>query len=161
MIGHIIYLISFASIVLMTAYLSTTAEYYRRKSEKLKIVADFVKSENKHLLDILYKAGSLPCQNTNTKTVPIGERMTDTEHARQFAQDSISLTTSMYNPQAETIAMCSCLHGIAFKKQQIKKLRKKLFDILTDYEIGNYDNNIHQFYKDVYAIHNELMELAE
>lgn len=46
-------------------------------------------------------------------------------------------------------------------KENIKNARKKLFDILTDYEIGNYDNNIHQFYKDVYDIHNELMELAE
>lgn len=46
-------------------------------------------------------------------------------------------------------------------KENIKNARKKLFDILTDYEIGNYDNNIHQFYKDVYAIHNELMDLAE
>ena len=46
-------------------------------------------------------------------------------------------------------------------KENIKNARKKLFDILTNYEIGNYDNNIHQFYKDVYAIHNELMELAE
>lgn len=87
--------------------------------------------------------------------------MTDTEYARQFAQNSINLATSMYNPQAETIAMCSCLHGLAFKRQQIKKVRKKLFDILADYEIGNYNNNIHQFYKDVYDIHNRLMELAE
>lgn len=46
-------------------------------------------------------------------------------------------------------------------KENIKNARKKLFDILTDYEIGNYDNNIHQFYKAVYAIHNELMDLAE
>ena len=46
-------------------------------------------------------------------------------------------------------------------KENIKNARKKLFDILTNYEIGNYDNNIHQFYKDVYDIHNELMELAE
>ena len=46
-------------------------------------------------------------------------------------------------------------------KENIKNARKKLFDILTGYEIGNYDNNIHQFYKDVYDIHNELMELAE
>lgn len=87
--------------------------------------------------------------------------MTDTEHARQFAQDSISLATSMTNPQAESIAMYSCLHGLTFKKKEIKKLRKKLFDILADYEIGNYDNNIHQFYKDVYDIHNELMEVEE
>lgn len=47
MIGHIIFLISFASVVLMTAYLSTTAEYYRRKSEKLKIEADFVKKRKR------------------------------------------------------------------------------------------------------------------
>ena len=46
-------------------------------------------------------------------------------------------------------------------KENIKNARKKLFDILTGYEIGNYDNNIHQFYKDVYDIHNELIELAE
>lgn len=87
--------------------------------------------------------------------------MTDTEYARQFVQSSIDLRTSMYNPQAEIIAMCSCLHGLTFKKKEIKKLRKKLFDILTDYEIGNYDNNTHQFYEDVYDVHNELMELAE
>lgn len=87
--------------------------------------------------------------------------MTDIEHARQFALDSISLATSMTNPQAESIAMYSCLHGLTFKKQKIKKIRKKLFDILVGYEIGNYDNNIHQFYKDVYDIHNKLMELAE
>lgn len=46
-------------------------------------------------------------------------------------------------------------------KENIKNARKKLFDILTNYEIGNYDSNIHQFYNDVYDIHNELMELAE
>ena len=46
-------------------------------------------------------------------------------------------------------------------KENIKNARKKLFDILTDYEIGNYDNNIHQFYKDVYDVHNKLMDLEE
>lgn len=46
-------------------------------------------------------------------------------------------------------------------KENIKNARKKLFDILADYEIGNYDNNTHQFYKDVYDIHNVLMELVE
>ena len=46
-------------------------------------------------------------------------------------------------------------------KEKIKNVREKLFNLLSEYEIGNYDNNIHQFYKDVYAIHNELMELAE
>lgn len=46
-------------------------------------------------------------------------------------------------------------------KAQIETKRKKLFDILTEYEIGSYDVNIHQFYEDVYDIHSELMELAE
>lgn len=46
-------------------------------------------------------------------------------------------------------------------KENIKNLREKLFNLLSEYEIGNYDNNIHQFYKDVYKVHNELMELAE
>lgn len=77
MIGHIIFLISFASVVLMTAYLSTTAEYYRRKSEKLKIEADFVKQENGQLINRLLNEKinnrSLTFQNTNTKTVPIKE----------------------------------------------------------------------------------------
>ena len=82
-------------------------------------------------------------------------------HKAQHAEDSISLVTSMSNPQAESIAMYSCLYGLTFKNEKIKKLRKKLFDILTDYEIGNYDSNTHQFYKDVYDVHNELMELAE
>lgn len=46
-------------------------------------------------------------------------------------------------------------------KEKIKNVREKLFNLLSEYEIGNYDNNIHQFYNDVYDIHNELMELAE
>ena len=77
MIGHIIFLISFASVVLMTAYLSTTAEYYRRKIEKLKIEADFVKKENGQLINRLLNEKinnrSLTFQNTNAKTVPIKE----------------------------------------------------------------------------------------
>lgn len=56
---------------------------------------------------------------------------------------------------------CELLGIIQKKDESIKKLRKKLFDILADYEIGNYDSNTHQFYKDVYDIHNKLMELAE
>lgn len=46
-------------------------------------------------------------------------------------------------------------------KEKIKDAREKLFNLLSDYEIGNYDNNIHQFYIDVYDIHNELMEVEE
>lgn len=109
MIGHIIFLISFASVVLMTAYLSTTAEYYRRKSENLKIVADFVKEANEQIINRLLNNRSL----------------------------------------------------IFLTKENVKNVREKLFNILTEYEIGNYDNNTHQFYEDVYNVHNELMELAE
>lgn len=46
-------------------------------------------------------------------------------------------------------------------KQQVAYLGMKLFNLLSEYEIGSYDNDIHQFYKDVYAIHNELMEIVE
>lgn len=46
-------------------------------------------------------------------------------------------------------------------KQQVENARNKLFNILTEYEIGNYDSKFHNFYKDVYDVHNELMELAE
>lgn len=56
--------------------------------------------------------------------------------------------------------MYSCLHGLTFKKQQTKKIKKKLFDILVNYEIGNYNNNNHQFYKDVCDIYKELVELV-
>jgi exonuclease VII large subunit len=46
-------------------------------------------------------------------------------------------------------------------KENIKNARKKLFNILSEYEIGNYDSNTHQFYEDVCNVYNELMELAE
>lgn len=46
-------------------------------------------------------------------------------------------------------------------KRKVKNVRERLSDFLSEYEVGNYDNNTHQFYKDVYYIHNELMELAE
>lgn len=46
-------------------------------------------------------------------------------------------------------------------KQQVENARNKLFNILTEYEIGNYDSKFHNFYEDVYDVHNELMELAE
>lgn len=49
----------------------------------------------------------------------------------------------------------------SYLKDNLRFARKKLFDILTDYEIGNYDNNIHQFYEDVYDVHNELMKVEE
>ena len=50
---------------------------------------------------------------------------------------------------------------VSYLKDNLRVARKKLFDILTDYEIGNYDNNIHQFYEDVYDVHNKLMEVEE
>lgn len=45
------------------------------------------------------------------------------------------------------------------KRNQIQKERTKLFNILTEYEIGTYDKNMHEFYNKVYDVHNELMEL--
>lgn len=48
--------------------------------------------------------------------------MTEAELAKHFAQDSISLATSMTNPQAESIAMFSCLHVLTFKKKEIEEM---------------------------------------
>lgn len=45
------------------------------------------------------------------------------------------------------------------QRNQIQKERTKLFNILTEYEIGTYDKNMHEFYTKVYDVHNELMEL--
>lgn len=134
MIGHIIFLISFASVVLMTAYLSTTAEYYRRISEKWKIEADFVKKENGQLINRLLNEKI----NNRSLTFQKGDNMgyyADLAHNLQRKNERL--------------------------KEKIKNARKKLFNILSEYEIGNYDNNTHQFYEDVYDVHNELMELAE
>ena len=48
---------------------------------------------------------------------------------------------------------------LEYKRKQIQKARTKLFNILTEYEIGTYDKNMHEFYNKVYDVHNELMEL--
>ena len=48
---------------------------------------------------------------------------------------------------------------LEYKRKQIQKERTKLFNILTEYEIGTYDKNMHEFYNKVYDVHNELIEL--
>lgn len=52
--------------------------------------------------------------------------MTDEEHARKYAEESISLAVSMTNPMAETIARLSCLYGLTYKNDEIKKLKEQL-----------------------------------
>lgn len=48
---------------------------------------------------------------------------------------------------------------LEYQRRQIQKARTKLFNILTEYEIGTYDKNMHEFYNKVYDVHNELIEL--
>lgn len=48
---------------------------------------------------------------------------------------------------------------LEYKRKQIQKERTKLFNILTEYENGTYDKNMHEFYNKVYDFYNELMEL--
>lgn len=52
--------------------------------------------------------------------------MTDEEHARKYAEESISLAISMTNPMAETIASLSCLYGLTYKNDEINKLKKQV-----------------------------------
>lgn len=59
-----------------------------------------------------------------------------------------------YNVVNETLN-----NKLEYKREQIQKARIKLFNILTEYEIGTYDKNMHEFYNKVYDVHNELMEL--
>lgn len=51
--------------------------------------------------------------------------MTDIEHAKKYAEDSISLAISMYNPKAEMIAEYACLYGLTYKNDEIDKLKKE------------------------------------
>lgn len=61
--------------------------------------------------------------------------MTDIEHAKKYAEESINLAISMYNPKAEIIAETSCLYGLTFKNKQIAKAKeiiKGLLDLLLE-----------------------------
>ena len=52
--------------------------------------------------------------------------MTDEEHARKYARESISLAISMYNPKAEDIAFFACLYGLTYKNDEIKELKQQI-----------------------------------
>ena len=54
-----------------------------------------------------------------------GGEMTDIEHAKKYAEESISLAISMYNPKAEIIAETACLYGLTYKNEQIADLEKE------------------------------------
>ena len=54
------------------------------------------------------------------------EEMTDKEHAKKYAEESISLAISMYNPKAEDIAFSACLYGLTYKNDKIKELKQQI-----------------------------------
>ena len=63
--------------------------------------------------------------------------MADIEHAKKYAEESISLAISMYNPKAEIIAETACLYGLTYKNEQIEQLEKEntsLKDALEGYK---------------------------
>ena len=60
--------------------------------------------------------------------------MTDIEHAKKYAEESISLAISMYNPKAEIIAETACLYGLTFKNERIAELEKENAE-LKDYRL--------------------------
>ena len=57
--------------------------------------------------------------------------MTDIEHAKKYAEESISLAISMYNPKAEIIAETACLYGLTFKNERIAELEKENAELRT------------------------------
>ena len=65
--------------------------------------------------------------------------MTDIEHAKKYAEESISLAISMYNPKAEVIAETACLYGLTFKNKQIAELERKLEQ--TEKDLADYQFN--------------------
>ena len=42
--------------------------------------------------------------------------------------------------------------------EEIVKIRKKLFNVLVSYEVGDYKDNIDKFYKDLCDVYKELAE---
>ena len=54
------------------------------------------------------------------------EELTDVEHAKKYAEESISLAISMYNPKAEEIARMACLYGLTYKNNKIKELQEEI-----------------------------------
>ena len=64
--------------------------------------------------------------------------MTDIEHAKKYAEESISLATSMYNPRAEKIAELACLYGLTYKNEQLTKAKKIISEFV---EWANWQGN--------------------
>lgn len=52
--------------------------------------------------------------------------MTDIEHAKKYAEESISLAISMSNPKAEVIAENACLYGLTYKNKRIADLEAQI-----------------------------------
>ena len=44
--------------------------------------------------------------------------------------------------------------------EEIVKIRKKLFNVLVSYEVGDYKDNIDKFYKDLCDVYKEMYELT-
>ena len=57
--------------------------------------------------------------------------MTDIEHAKKYAEESISLAISMYNPKAEIIAETACLYGLTYKNEQLTKAKEIIGAFIT------------------------------
>ena len=58
--------------------------------------------------------------------------MTDIEHAKKYAEESISLAISMYNLKAEIIAETACLYGLTFKNERIAELEKENAELKSE-----------------------------
>lgn len=56
--------------------------------------------------------------------------MTDIEHAKKYAEESISLEISMTNPKAEAIAESACLYGLTYKNKRIAELKAQIEKML-------------------------------
>jgi len=56
--------------------------------------------------------------------------MTDIEHAKKYAEESISLAISMSNPKAEVIAENACLYGLTYKNKRIADLEAQIEKML-------------------------------
>ena len=71
--------------------------------------------------------------------------MTDIEHAKKYAEESISLAISMYNPKAEIIAETACLYGLTFKNERIAELEKENAELKSIAEFQQSSNMSRHF----------------
>ena len=72
-------------------------------------------------------------------------KMTDIEHAKKYAEESISLAISMYNPKAEIIAETACLYGLTFKNERIAELEKENAELKSIAEFQQSSNMSRHF----------------